>query len=302
MRVLGVLLPDGAPELPPDTPQPRLKLAQWVASPENPLTARVMVNRIWEYHFGRGIVGTPNDFGRMGERPTHPELLDWLANQFVSGGWSVKKMHRLILLSSTYQQSSAPPENAVAQQKDPDNRLLWKFSRRRLEAEEIRDAMLAVAGNLNPEAGGPGEMVPIDPELTTALYTPAQWKPDPAARNRRSIYLIEKRNLRLPFMEVFDQPDTQVSCPRRESSTHAPQALELLNGELSNREAEILADRLKREAGGDPARQVDLAYELAAGRAPSPKEKDFALSFLKQQPLREFALAIFNLNAFLYVN
>jgi hypothetical protein len=303
MRALGVLLPDAIPELPETTPKPRAELAKWVVDDENPLTARVMANRIWQYHFGRGIVGTPNDFGRMGERPTNPELLDYLANEFVSSGWSVKHVHRLILLSSTYRQASNI-DNAVAREKDPDNRLLWRFNRQRLEAEEIRDAMLAVSGQLNDKAGGPSVIVPIDPDLVQALYKPSQWAvtKDPAEHNRRSVYLFAKRNLHLPMMDVFDAPDAQVSCPRRESSTHAPQALELLNGGFANRQAEALAARLTSEAGKDPARQAELAYKLAAGRPPSAKEKQLAVQFLKTQPLREFAIAVFNLNAFLYVN
>ncbi|MFN7996886.1 MAG: DUF1549 and DUF1553 domain-containing protein [Bryobacteraceae bacterium] len=312
MRPPGVLLPDNTPELPPDTANPRSMLARWVVDPANPLTSRVMVNRIWEYHFGRGIVATPNDFGRMGERPTHPELLDYLANQFVSSGFSVKHIHRLLLLTNAYRQSSAAPERSVALEKDPENKLLWRFSRRRLEAEELRDAMLSVAGNLNLEAGGPSVMVPIEKELVNALYKPSQWQvaSDPAEHNRRSVYLIAKRNLRLPFLEVFDAPDTLVSCPRRESSTHAPQALELLNGAFANRQAGVLAARLAAESGADGRKQIDLAYRLAAGRAPTPREVQFALEFLRSESRRagarkarqEFALAVFNLNAFLYVN
>jgi Protein of unknown function (DUF1553) len=267
------------------------------------LTARVMVNRIWHYHFGRGIVATPNDFGRMGERPTHPELLDYLANEFVSSGWSVKRIHKLILMSSAYRQASSD-QNPAAREKDPDNKLLWHFSRQRLEAEEIRDAMLAVSGKLNSKAGGPSVIVPIDPDLVHALYKPSQWAvtPDKTEHNRRSVYLFAKRNLHIPFMEVFDAPDAQVSCPRRESSTHAPQALEQLNGDFSNRMADAFAERLATEAGKDHARMVDLAYRLTAGRAPNVKEKQLALEFLKTQSPREFALAMFNLNAFLYVN
>jgi hypothetical protein len=301
MRPLGVLLPDGAPELPSDTRAPRTELANWVTHPENPLTARVMANRIWHYHFGRGIVATPNDFGRMGARPTHPELLDYLANQLVSGGWRLKTLHRLILTSNTYRQSSRHPSPATAQRKDPENKLLWRFSRRRLEAEEIRDAMLAVAGKLNRKLGGPGIMIPVAPELVSALYKPSQWAvaADPEEHHRRTVYLIAKRNLRLPFLEVFDAPDLQLSCARRESSTHAPQALELLNGDFSNAMAQALARRL--DSAGGPARQVDLAYRLAAGRSPSRKESELALRFLKEQPLKEFALAVLNLNAFLYV-
>ena len=303
MRPLGVLLPEGTPELAQDTPHPRAELAKWVTDPSNPLTARVMVNRIWQYHFGRGLVATPNDFGRMGVRPTHPELLDYLANEFVASGYSVKHMHRLLLLSSAYRQASSTVDAAAAA-KDPDDKLLWKFNRRRLEAEEIRDAMLAAAGSLNEKEGGPSVIVPIDQTLVNALYKPSQWAvtKDPAEHSRRSIYLLFKRNLRLPFMEVFDAPDTLVSCPRRESSTHAPQALELLNGDLSNREAEQLSARLEKEAGPDPRKQVDLAYRLVAGRAPNTRELSQSVAFLKTQSRREFALAMLNLNAFLYVN
>jgi hypothetical protein len=301
MRPLGVLLPDGAEEWHPD--KPRTALANWILQPDHPLTARVVVNRIWHYHFGRGIVATPNDFGRMGARPSNPELLDYLANRFVESGWKWKPLHREILLSKTYQQSSHSPIEAVASQKDANNDLVWKFSRRRLEAEEIRDAALVVAGKLNAKQGGPSVIVPVDPELTTLLYKPSQWAvtPDPQEHNRRSVYLIAKRNLRLPFMEAFDAPDMNISCARRESSTHAPQALELMNGDLANRLAIDFAKRIETDAGPSRLKQVDLAYKLAAGRAPTLKERQLAQAFLKDQPLREFALAILNLNAFLYV-
>ncbi len=318
MRPLGVLLPEGAPELPDGASGPRTALAKWITGPDHPLTARVMVNRIWHHHFGRGIVSTPNDFGKMGTPPSHPELLDYLANEFVAGGFRVKQMHRLILHSNAYKQSSAPrnnPRKDAAVSNDPENRLLWRFNRRRLQAEEIRDAVLAVAGSLNPKQGGPSVIVPIDRELVNALYKPAQWAvtPDAAEHTRRSIYLIAKRNLRLPMMEAFDAPDLQLSCARRESSTHAPQALELLNGDLVNRQAEVLARRLEAEAGPDPRAQIDLAYRLAAGRPPTQQELHLALEFLQTHPQgsgirqrpearREFALAVFNLNAFLYVN
>jgi Protein of unknown function (DUF1553)/Protein of unknown function (DUF1549) len=301
MRPLGVLLPDGEAEWQPE--KPRTALANWLLHAEHPLTARVVVNRIWNYHFGRGIVATPNDFGRMGARPSHKELLDYLANRFVENGWRWKPLHREILLSNTYQQSSKSPIEALAKTKDANNELLWKFSRRRLEAEEIRDAALAVAGKLNPKQGGPSVIVPVDQELINLLYKPSQWAvtPDPEEHNRRSIYLIAKRNLRLPFMESFDAPDLNISCARRDSSTHAPQALELMNGDLANRLAVDLAKRLETEAGANRTEQVDLAYQLATGRAPTAKERQIALEFLKAQPLREFALAMFNLNAFLYV-
>jgi hypothetical protein len=303
MRPPGILLPDGAAEAAADAPTPRAELAKWLTDPGNPLTARVMVNRIWHYHFGRGIVATPNDFGRMGQRPSHPELLDWLANEFVTSGFSVKHIHRLILASNTYRQSSDAGD-AQGIEKDPDNRLLWHFSRRRLDAEEIRDAMLAASGKLNLAAGGPSVIVPIEKELVDALYKPSQWavSPDPAEHNRRSVYLIAKRNLRLPSMEVFDAPDLLVSCPRRESSTHAPQALELLNGTMVHQQAAALVERLAREAHS-PQQQIDLAYRLVTGRAPSAAELRVATTFLDQgTKLRQFALAMFNLNAFLYVD
>ena len=307
-RPLGVLLPPDAPELPEGTKNPRTELAKWIANPDNPLTARVMVNRIWANHFGRGIVDTPNDFGRMGSRPTHPELLDYLANQFVAGGFSVKQIHRLILNSSAYQQSSAPPRDpardALIADKDPDNKLLWRFDRRRLQAEEIRDAILAVSGQLNTKAGGPSVMVPLDKGLVNQLYKPSQWVPakDPAEYNRRGVYLLVKRNLALPFMQVFDAPDGSVSCARRESSTHAPQALEMLNGDLANAQADALAKRLETDAGPDVRKQIDLGYRLAAGRAARPKEIQVAMDFLKTGPKREFALMLLNLNSFVYVN
>jgi hypothetical protein len=185
--------------------------------------------------------------------------------------------------------------------KHPEKKLLWHYSRRRVDAEQIRDAMLSVAGVLNPKQGGPSVIVPVDKELVDLLYKPSQWAvtPDPAEHNRRSIYLIAKRNLHLPFMEVFDAPDLQISCPRRETSTHAPQALELLNGPLSNRLAEAWAKKL--EGQPTPARRIDLAYRLATGKPPSVKERQLATAFLQKQPLREFALAMFNLNKFLYV-
>jgi hypothetical protein len=302
-RALGVLLPDGVPEYPEDTPTPRLKLADWLLSPENPLTARVIVNRIWLGHFGRGIVATPNDFGRMGSRPSNPDLLDYLANRFIESGWKFKALHREILLSNTYRQSSRHPNEKLGLAKDPNNDLVWHFARWRLEAEEIRDASLAIAGKLNLKTGGPGVIPPADKELVHLLYKPSQWRvnPDEEEHYRRSIYLLAKRNLRLPMMEVFDAPDSLISCPRRESSTHAPQALELMNGDFSNKAAGFLAARLKSEAGPDRARQVNLAYELAAGRSPTAKERELGVRFLKNGPIEEFALAVLNLNALLYV-
>lgn len=307
-RPLGVLLPENAPEEPVATETPRLKLADWIANPENPLTARVMVNRIWQYHFGRGIVSTANDFGRMGGRPSHPELLDFLANQYIAGEWRMKPLHRMILLSSAYRQASDSPIEKIAMEKDGENALLWKFSRRRLEAEEIRDSMLAISGKLNAKIGGPSVLVPIDQDLVKMLKRPQYWvaTKDKSEYYRRTMYLIYKRNLQLPFLGVFDAPDMQLSCQRREQSTHALQALELLNGQMSNELAAVFAERLLAERPSNPAR-IDLAWRLATGRAPTAKEKMLALQYLSEKPagpvrLKELALDLYNLNAFLYVN
>ncbi len=304
-RPPGVLVPDDLPELPPDVSDPRTRLARWLASPGHPLTARVIVNRLWQHHFGTGLVKTVNDFGTKGDRPSHPELLDWLAATLVE-----------IRLAAQADPPTDPPErhlspvepssgdgNGSPRDDDPEDRLLWRFNRRRLDAEEIRDAMLAASGRLNPRAGGPSVMVPVDRAIVQALYKRSQWQVarDPSEHDRRSIYLIAKRNLRLPFLEVFDAPALTTSCPRREASTHAPQALELLNGRLANDLAAAFADRLRREAGGDPEQVVIRAYRLAIGRPPTPREEALALEFLRDGPLEEFTLALFNLNGFLYV-
>jgi hypothetical protein len=214
----------------------------------------------------------------------------------------------MILLSSAYRQSSRSPIAGAAEAKDPENALLWKFNRRRLAAEEIRDSMLAVSGQLNEKFGGPSVLTPIDRELVLLLKRPNLWVTtrDKSEHARRSLYLIYKRNLRLPFMEVFDKPDMMFSCARREQSTHAPQALELLNGKTSNVLAEALADRLMTEQK-TTSRRIDYAFRLATGRLPTVKEKARAMKFLAQntdepQAMKEFALAVLNLNAFLYVN
>ncbi len=304
-RPPSVLIPDDLAELLPDASDPRIRLARWLSSPGHPLTARVIVNRVWQHHFGTGLVKTVNDFGTRGDRPSHPELLDWLAATLVENGWRLKSIHRLILLSAAYRQSSHLQGMATetSARQDPENRLLWRFNRRRLDAEEVRDAMLAASGRLNLRAGGPSVMVPVDRGIVQALYKPSQWQVarDPAEHDRRSIYLIAKRNLRLPMLEVFDAPALATSCPRREASTHAPQALELLNGRLANDLAATFAVRLRREAGNDPRAFVHRAYLLALGRSPSPREEALALEFLSEGAPREFTLALFNLNGFLYV-
>jgi hypothetical protein len=303
MRPPGILLPESAPELPLETEQPRTRLAEWITQPANPLTARVMVNRIWGYHFGRNLVTTPNDFGRMGTRPSHPELLDWLANEYVKSGWQMKPLHRMILLSSAYRQASRSPQEKAYAEKDPDNKWYWKANRRRLAAEEIRDTMLAVSGRLNPKAGGPSVMLKIDEELIKDLKRPQYWvtTKDRSEHDRRTIYLIYKRNLILPFMQVFDSPDTLLSCARRDQSTHAPQALELLNGTVSNDLAVALVKRLQ----GTAREKVDYAWRLATGRLPNERERALSMKFIDDPDptaLTEFALSLFNSNAFLYVN
>ena len=248
-RPLGILLPEAAPEEPDRHENPRLKLANWIADPANPLTARVMVNRIWQYHFGRGIVYTANDFGRMGTRPSNPELLDYLANRYVASGWKMKPIHRMILLSSAYRQSSMSPLEKSGHGEGCTQRSAVEVYHRRLEAEELRDSMLAIAGRLNPKIGGPSVLVPIEPEMIKMLKRPQYWVPtkDKSQYDRRTMYMIYKRNLRLPFLEVFDAPDMLLSCARREQSTHAPQALELLNGKTSNELAGNFAQRLLTE-------------------------------------------------------
>jgi len=303
MRFPTVLIAESVQELPLTTPNPRMELARWLTDPSHPLTPRVLVNRVWLHHFGTGLVKTPNDFGLNGQKPTNPELLDYLASAFLAQGWRLKPLHRLIVRSGTYRQAYATAEAAKASAKDPDNRWLWRFDRRRLSAEELRDTMLSVSGRLNLQVGGPSIFVPVDAELVSGLYKPAQWAvtSDRKQHDRRSIYLVAKRNLRLPSMEVFDQPTLNSSCGRRECSTHAPQALELLNGLLSNALADAFAARLAREAGTDKAAQVSLAFRLAAGRPPSAEERRLAAAFLERRSLKEFALAVFNLNAFLYV-
>ena len=302
-RPLSILVGAHVPELPLDVENPRTLLAKWLTAADNPLTARVIVNRVWQHHFGLGIVSTPNDFGTRGGVPSHPELLDWLASYLIKNRWQLKSVHRLIVLSETYRQGCDSAHVSDATISDPENRLLWHFPRRRLTAEQLRDAMLMVSGRLNRAAGGPGIMTPVDPELVQLLYKPAQWQvpADSSNNDRRSVYLIAKRNLRLPFMEVFDAPTLMSSCARRESSTHAPQALELLNGSFSNSMAHSLAARLRMIAGSDSERLTDSGFSLVLGRMPNAAEKELSIRFLAEQPLEEFALALFNLNDFLYV-
>lgn len=276
--------------------KPRSALANWVASPENPLTARVMVNRIWQHHFGRGLVASPSNFGTQGQRPTHPELLDWLASEFIDSGWSVKQLHKLMLTSRAYQQTSVAISGTTI---DPENKLYWRMNRLRLEGEAIRDSLLAISGELKTEMGGPGVFPPIPKELFQGA-TGWNAKPNDPQNSRRSIYIFARRNLRFPFLEVFDAPDNNLSCPIREQSTTAPQSLTLLNSDEVIRAADLTAQRLAREPS--PEKQIRLAYELALSREPSAKEMEIAREFIASSPLAEFCRALFNLNDFVYVD
>jgi hypothetical protein len=276
----------------------RTALANWIANEANPLTSRVMVNRIWQHHFGRGIVATASDFGVHGEPPSHPELLDWLAHEFTANGWKIKPMHKLMLLSTAYRQSTVPTPQAA--EKDPDNRLFSRMNRLRLEGEIIRDSLLSVSGRLNPKIGGRSVFPPIPAE---ALKGATGWIAtiDKQEHNRRSLYIFARRNLRFPFLETFDLPDSNLSCPKRERSTTAPQALALLNATDVVEAATALAARVETEAKTNEDRVI-LAYRVALGRSPSATEKRLALEFLERSPLNELCRALFNLNEFVYLD
>jgi hypothetical protein len=252
----------------------RLAFAEWLTRPDHPLTARVLVNRLWLHHFGEGIVATPDNFGRAGARPSHPELLDWLATEFVARGWSIKTMHRLIMTSSAYRQSST--FNAYARKVDPDNRLLWRQRMRRLEAEALRDAILSVSGTLSPDIHGPP--VPMQRQADGEVTTPAD-----ARGNRRSIYLQVRRSQPLTLLQVFDQPVIETNCTRRGTSTVASQALTLLNSDFLARQADAFATRVFSEKSDDPAGH---ALQLAFGRPAQETERRKLNAFLESQAAR----------------
>jgi len=316
----------------------RTELARWLTRPDHPLATRVIVNRIWQHHFGVGLVDSPSNFGVMGREPTHPELLDWLATEFPRRGWSFKQLHRLIVTSATYRQVSKTPAGAeVTWEKtlriDPHNELLSRMNRRRLEGEAIRDAMLAASDQLNRRQGGPGVRPPLPQELVQTLLK-NQWPvtEDEREHRRRSVYLFVRRNLRYPLFEVFDRPDTNQSCPRRDRSTIAPQALTMLNSEFSLTAAKWLCGRLLEEAPQDASAQITACYRCALGRAPTEKELQTGLRFLDEDAealrgasrgdndlaapdplpagvdayaaaaLTDYCLALFNLNEFLYID
>ncbi len=377
-----VSLPGGAQVVTAEAATPattgrRRALADWLASRENPLTARVWVNRVWRQHFGRGLVNTPSNFGVNGELPSHPELLDYLASSFVAGdrgqesgiggsgwtqlsptprwgtphpdaaprrrqtaaasssrgshyalrnthyagaprppapnpqpptpnlAWSTKALHRLMLLSATYQQSSRPDDARMkaGMAKDPENRHYWRMPVRRLEAEAIRDSILTVAGTLNREMGGPPVYPPVDPSLRADTFQGVNWPEgeDSFKTRRRSVYVKVKRSLLLPQLEVFDCPEITSSVAQRNVTITPLQALTLLNDPLIVRQAGLFAERLRKEVGDEPRRQVERAYQLALGRTPTPAELQLSLRFLAKRPLADFCHAVLNLNEFIYV-
>ena len=290
----------------------RAALARWLTRPDHPLTARVVVNRLWQHHFGLGIVPTPSDFGVQGQLATHPELLDWLATEFVARGWSLKQLHRLMVTSAAYCQTSLvdPGDPAVARAiaVDRENRLLWHARRQRLEGEAIRDAMLAATGELNRRMGGPSAR----PKLPEKLSNYA-WKPDAeeSAQNRRSIYVLAKRNLRYPLFDAFDLPDMHNSCPRRSHTTTAPQALLLLNGDFTLDRARKWAAQLTERWPSDPTPLVTEAYRTAWGRPPTDEEVRLGADFIAKQTTAhndrtaaviDFCQAVMNTNEFVYVD
>jgi hypothetical protein len=273
-------------------PPTRSALADWIVG--QPLAARVMANRLWQQHFGCGLVATPSEFGPHGQAPSNPELLDALAAEFVARGWSLKAMHRLLMRSAAYQRSLGP-----ASPHDPENRLFGRMNRRRLEGEVIRDCLLSVSGRLNTQMGGPGVYPPIPSEI---LKGSKGWtvSPDPKDHLRRSVYIFSRRNLRFPFLEVFDAPDSNLSCPERGRSTTAPQSLTLLNAAEVLAASKATAERIEAEAK-TPQERVTLLYRLALSRRPSERELALAVGFLSTSPLTELCRAVFNLNSFVYL-
>jgi Protein of unknown function (DUF1553)/Protein of unknown function (DUF1549) len=257
----------------------RTSLARWLTDPTNPFTARVMVNRIWQQHFGRGIVGTPSDFGALGDSPSHPELLDWLAHRFIRNDWSIKSLHHLILTSATYRQASLDRENV---DRDPENRLLWRFTPQRLDAEAIRDSALAVSGLMNRRIGGPSVFPPL-PEGRPMPVGGWKVSPDHADHARRSIYVFVRRNDRFPMLEAFDFPDSHEACACRNQTLTAPQALTMLNGQSSSQWSEAFAQRVLHEAGSVHHVQVTKAFQIAFSRAPDDYELQAAIKFLTHQ-------------------
>ena len=278
----------------------RAALAAWIADDRNPLTWRSIVNRVWNYHFGRGIVDTPSDFGRNGSRPTHPELLDWLAVEFRDGGGSFKTLHRLIVTSAAYRQSSA--NNADAAKIDADDRFLWRMTRQRLDAEEVRDTVLAVSGKLDLTMGGPGfELFRFKDDHSPVYDHTAVEKINDPANWRRTVYRFTVRSVPNPFLESLDCADPNVNTPVRNTTLTALQALALLNDPFMLKQAECFAERL-RKIGDDPARRAEAAYRLAFGRPPTAEERDALLEYAKKHGLAKACRVLFNANEFVFID
>jgi mono/diheme cytochrome c family protein len=312
-EVLGGLKPVlAAPPAGAKTSGRRRVLADWIASPNNPLTARVAVNRIWQYHFGRGLVRSSSNFGLHGDKPTHPELLDWLADEFIRRGWSMKQLHRLILTSNAYRLSSRGNDRALSV--DPSNDLFWRFDMRRLTAEEIRDSILAVSGTLSLKMYGPGVYTPIPREVLAGQSMPGNgWGTSPFEEQcRRSIYVHLKRSLLTPILESFDSAETDRSTAVRFVTTQPTQALALLNSDFLHKQASFFADRLRREAGADHDKQVRLALTLATARPPSTAEIRRGVELIavlrakdgmsEEEALRCFCLMVLNMSEFVYLD
>jgi mono/diheme cytochrome c family protein len=284
----------------------RIALADWIASSDNPMTARVMVNRVWQHLFGEGMVRTPSDWGLNGDRPSHPELIDWLATEFVEKKWSIKALQRTILTSNTYQQAAESPDFAANTVKDPDNRLLWRMNWKRLEAESLRDSILTVSGRLRQSGGGPGVFLDIPPDVAEGFEFFKWFPSDQKDQLRRSIYTFQRRSVMMPMVEVFDGANMNESCSRRSVTTVPTQAFSLLNSAFTNREAQQLADRVIELAGTDRNRQIEKAFQLALDRTPAPEERARAIEVLGNLPPREaltrLGVVLFNLNEFVYVN
>lgn len=290
-------LAPGAPEA-----ERRVKLAEWLADTRNPLTPRVLVNRIWHYHFGQGIVDTPSDFGWNGGRPSHPEMLDWLASEFIARGWSVKEMHRLIVTSATYRQQSNVV-NEQAEGVDKENHLLWRANRRRLEGEVVRDAALAASGALNRQIGGPSYR---DIKLSGGVMGTNAEFTDPTGDfndevNRRTIYRLWARQGTNPLLDSLDCPDPSVMAPRRTQTITPVQALSLLNSRFAEQCAIRFAERVRRDAGGDVQKQVERTYALAFARPPKPRELELGREFVGKRGLEQLCLVLLNTNEFLFV-
>ena len=264
----------------------RLRLARWIVAPENPLPARVMVNRLWQHHFGQALVRSPSNFGFRGDQPTHPELLDWLAAELVDGGWQAKRLHKLIVTSNTWQQSSNHPRHQEYVQRDAGNRLWWRAERRRLDAEALWDALLVASGELDLRVGGPSFRPAIAPEALEGLSKKgAAWTESPAEeQRRRGLYIYSQRSLLAPFLTTFDYSDTTLPCAARDVTIVAPQALALLNDSLVHQRSRALANRVVAEASGlDTAGRVRLAWRRALGREPADDELQLSLAHLERQ-------------------